>query len=203
MSSPILLCGQALALLGVQPIDSFDDGTPVADACARIYGPLRDQLLAAHPWNFAQRTFQLAKRATPPTGWRSAFALPPDLLELRGIWPTADLRGPSMRAWDWQNGDVVAELDQAWALYLARVPEEIWTAPFAALVRYALAAELAMPLTESGERAQYWEQRAYGLPSQNVRGGQFGVAVAADAQSAPSITIEHTPLADARHGLAR
>lgn len=194
------LCGQAMALLGVEPIAGFDEGTPAADACARLYEPLARQLLAAHPWNFAQRTAQLAKRIDAPDGWAAAFQPPADLLHLRGLWPTASLQGRPAARFDWHDGVLVADLDAAWCLYLARVDETLWPDSFKALLRYALAGELAMPLTERAELVERWERRAYGTPSEAGRGGQFRAAATADAQAQPAVRIRHDPLTDARMG---
>jgi hypothetical protein len=116
---------------------------------------------------------------------------------------TAAMTGRPLTRWDWRDGDIVADSDELHVRYLARVPPIGWSPGFAALVRYALAAELAMPLTESRTRADYWQRQAYGLPSEARRGGQFRAATASDAQSAPSVVIADFPIHDVRHGHGR
>lgn len=201
MSSPeVALCGLAMDLLGVTPITSFEEGSPQAGVAARLYPAIRDQLLSSHPWHFAQRVLQLARRADPPRGWSHAFAPPADMLELRGLWPSASLTQEPVRMFDWQDGQIVAEHPDLWALYLARPAVPNWPAPFAALVRYALAAEFALVLTERPDRAEHWRRVAYGLPSEAGRGGQFRAAATADAQVSRAVRITHMPLHAARRG---
>lgn len=195
----VRLCSEALRLIGANPIAAFDDGSAEAEMVAALWPGLRDALLSAHPWNFAQAVSPLARLAQPPHGWRSAFQPPPDLIELIALFPSPDVQGTPVRRFDWQDQRIVADLDEAWALHRRRVPEALFPAPFALLCRYALAAELAMPLTERPSVAEYWTVRAYGQPSEGGRGGQFRLAARADAQAAPPVVLPPAPLALARH----
>lgn len=199
-ATAIDICAAALRLIGAEPIASFDEGTPAADACAALYPGLRDALIASHPWNFAQTVVQLARLADPPPGWRSAFAAPSDMLTLRALYPTAEIAGDPIRRFDWRDQAILADADQAFAVYLRRVPEPSWPPPFALLVRYALAADLAMTITERRELAEEWRLRAYGVTSEGMRGGQFRMAAAADAQAGPALVLPRGALATARHG---
>lgn len=199
-ASAIALCAAALRLLGAEPIASFDEGTPAADACAALYPGLRDALLAAHPWNFAQTVAQLARLAEAPPGWRAAYQAPPDMLALRALHPTAAIAGQPVRRFDWRDQTILADADALWATYLRRVPETAWPAPFALLMRYALAGELAMTITERRELAEEMRARAYGAPSEGARGGQFRAAAAADAQAGPVPVLPRGGLILARHG---
>jgi hypothetical protein len=198
--SAISLCAAALRLIGAEPIASFDEGTPAADACAALYPGLRDALLAAHPWNFAQTVAQLARLVDPPPGWRAAFAAPPDMLTLRALYANPGIAGEPIRRFDWRDQTILADADEAWAVYLRRVPEPSWPPPFALLLRYALAAELAMTITERREVTEEWRARAYGAPSEGMRGGQFRVAAAADAQAGPVPVLPRGALVLARSG---
>lgn len=197
----ISICAAALRLIGAEAIASFDEGTPAADACARLYPGLRDALLAVHRWNFATAAAQLARLAEPPQGWRAAFALPPDLLTVIGVYADGEMRAPLNR-FDWRDATVATDTDALWCLYLRRVPEAAWRAPFALLVRYALAAELAMPITEKQAVAEYWHVKAFGTPSEGGRGGQFRVAASADAREGPTLMLPPGGLALARTGRA-
>lgn len=195
----ISICAAALRLIGAEPIASFDEGTPAADACALLYPALRDTTLAAHHWNFALRVEQLARLADAPTGWRAAFAMPPDMIGAIGFFPDVSLRGPVTR-YAWQDTTVVSDSLELWLVYLRRVPEGAWRPPFALLMRYALAAELAMPITEKTAVAEMWTARAYGTASEGGRGGQFRVAASADSREGPTIVLPPGPLVLARHG---
>jgi hypothetical protein len=197
----ISICAAALGLIGVEPITSFDEGTPAAAACARLYPGLRDSLLTVHTWNFAMTAVQLARRADVPTGWQAAYTMPADLLTPMGFFPDASLRHPITR-FSWQNEAVVLDQPAAWCVYLRRVPEGAWRPPFALLMRYALAAELAMPLTEKPGVAEYWKAEAFGTPIENRRGGQFRVAASADARESPPLVLPPGGMFLARQGMS-
>jgi hypothetical protein len=197
--TPISICAAALSLIGAEPITSFDEGTPAAAACARLYPGLRNALLTMHTWNFAVTAVQLAQRADAPTGWQAGYTVPPDLLTPMAFFGDPSLRHPITR-FDWQDGAVVLDQPAAWCLYLRQVDEGAWRAPFALLMRYALAAELAMPLTEKPGVAEYWRVEAFGTPSENRRGGQFRVAASADAKESPTVVLPPGALFLARQG---
>jgi hypothetical protein len=198
----ISICAAALSLIGVEPITSFDEGTPAAAACARLYPGLRNNLLSMHTWNFAITVAELARQANPPTGWEAAYTLPVDLLTPLGFFADSSLRQPITR-FDWQNGAFVTDPTAAWCLYLRRVSESAWRPPFALLMRYALAAELAMPLTEKPSVAEYWQVQAFGTPADNRRGGQFRVAAYADAKESPAVVLPAGALFLARHSMSQ
>lgn len=198
----ISICAAALSLIGVEPITSFDEGTPAAAACARLYPGLRDSVLAMHTWNFAITAIELARRADAPTGWEAAYTLPTDLLTPLGFFSDASLRHPITR-FDWQDGAFVTDPTAAWCLYLRQVEESAWRAPFALLMRYALAAELAMPLTEKPSVADYWQAQAFGTPAENRRGGQFRVAASADAKESPTVILPAGAVFLARQGMSQ
>jgi hypothetical protein len=198
----ISICAAALSLIGVEPITSFNEGTPAAAACARLYPGLRANLLSMHTWNFAITAAELARRADPPTGWAAAYTLPTDLLTPLGFFADASLRQPITR-FDWQDGAFVTDPTAAWCLYLRLVDENAWRPPFALLMRYALAAELAMPLTEKPSVAEYWHTQAFGTPAENRRGGQFRVAAAADAKESPTVMLPAGALFLARNSLTQ
>jgi hypothetical protein len=70
-------------------------------------------------------------------------------------------------------------------------------------MRYALAAELAMPLTEKPSVADYWQAQAFGTPAENRRGGQFRVAASADAKESPTVILPAGAVFLARQGMSQ
>jgi hypothetical protein len=154
----ISLCSQALVLLGAGAIASFEDG-PAAATATQLYPGVRDTLLAKHPWKFATTTVQLARSATVPDRWPYAFALPGEVLVLRGLYPDdADGSAP-VTDYERRGLDVLTRQDPLWAEYTYAAAEAVWPAYFATLMRYALAAELAIPVTDNGTPALTRYQR--------------------------------------------
>jgi hypothetical protein len=83
VSSATDICNLALGHLGESPIESMDEDTAAARACALFYSPTRDAAIRAHRWNFAQERLALAQNeATPAFGWSYAYTLPGDCLRV-------------------------------------------------------------------------------------------------------------------------
>ena len=77
MTSVVAICNRALDMLGAEPVTSLDDNTKAARLCARNYGPVRDAVLRAYPWNAVVRRASLAALAEAPAwGYARQFQLP-------------------------------------------------------------------------------------------------------------------------------
>ena len=99
MTSAIDLCNQALYTIGEQTtIQSFQDGSPAANACATLYQPKLDALFRAAPWGFATKQIFLSQvRAVqidgeltddpPPQPWLYEYLYPSDCIRARFILP--------------------------------------------------------------------------------------------------------------------
>ena len=55
----VTICNLALARLGDSRIVTFADAKPEAEYCALFYEATRDEVLRAHPWNFATKLVSL------------------------------------------------------------------------------------------------------------------------------------------------
>jgi len=51
---------------------------------------------------------------------------------------------------------------------------------------YTAAARFAEPLTDDSSKAEGWDMKAYGSPSEMQQGGYFAIAKQIDAQQRPS-----------------
>jgi hypothetical protein len=77
MTSVVAICNRALDMLGAEPVTSLADNTKAARLCARNFGPVRDAVLRAYPWNAAIRRASLAALAESPAwGYARQFPLP-------------------------------------------------------------------------------------------------------------------------------
>ena len=77
------ICNLALLELGHSPITTIGEAGKAGELTEIFYGPTRDALLRAHPWNFAIKRVALAAApVTIPFEYDYAFPLPSDFLRL-------------------------------------------------------------------------------------------------------------------------
>ena len=77
------ICNAALNLIGDKSITSFDENSPTAERCRKIYDITRKSVLRDHPWSCAKKRVILAPVTTYPAfGYSHAFPLPRDFLRL-------------------------------------------------------------------------------------------------------------------------
>ena len=82
MATNIDICNLALAHLGEAQIVSLVEDNARAAACNLRYAFVRDEVLRAHRWNFAQKRVGLVAGAAPAFGWAKSFLLPADCLRV-------------------------------------------------------------------------------------------------------------------------
>lgn len=143
MATKIQICNQALRLLGVARITALTDSNEQARVLTDVYDAIRDEVLSAHPWNFAIKRDALVELADAPEfDWEHAFQLPTDCL--RVIKMEDDTK-------------FVREADQlltdeatAKIQYIARITDtSLYTPAFVTTLAARLATEIAYPLTNS------------------------------------------------------
>ena len=66
ITSPVEICNSALIKVGAGRILSLNDDSERALLMKEQYPKLRDDLIFAHPWNFATKRETLAASVTPP-----------------------------------------------------------------------------------------------------------------------------------------
>jgi hypothetical protein len=86
MASDVDLVNMALSILGDDPIVALTDNTARARVANVVYGPTRDAVLRAHPWNCATTRVALTINLTPPAfEWANSFALPANCLRVLSL----------------------------------------------------------------------------------------------------------------------
>lgn len=202
MTTPaVQLCNAALRMIGSETINSFADGTELAEACGLLFDDTVLALQAGYPWRFSLRKQQLSRQAAaPPNEWTYAHRLPADQLVLRQLFNTAQVGAPSVLAYEVFGTLVYSDQPELWADYQVATDPATWPPYFRNLARHALAATLAIPVAESTERADYFDRLAYGSPVEGRVGGLTGLARRLDAQQQPPQAIEEFPLITARQG---
>lgn len=193
------ICSKSLQLLGAQPIQSLDDESDRAQFCSSFYPELKEQCLSEHDWNFATTIRELNQLATDPdTEWDHRFELPSDLLlGPHSVFDDKNAKHP-IQEWETINGRLHTDRGTIFIHYTQDVNENEFPPYFVQFIKYALAAELAKPVTDQTTTAEQMWQRAYGPPSDNQEGGLLGKAKRLDSQGQTSKVIQDDPITEAR-----
>jgi len=192
-TSKIDIAQQAMVLVGLQPLTSFDDKTDEALSANLLYEPVVEDCLSSHPWNFSTGQKILNRLTdTPIDIWDAAYQLPTDVKPL--IIQTITNDDVTIRYDRYEDKiytldtDVVAE-DILVATYQFRVAEADWPPYFKMYVVYRLASTFALSIIRKGDIAQSLNQ----LGEQ-----QFGRAKTRDSQSVTTNNIKLNRFANIR-----
>lgn len=202
------VASQALARLGEPAISSFDEDSDTAEKVNQLYEPTVLQLLSSHDWHFATQRQALSEDAagTPVNEWTRAFLLPTLRTERVGkplsVFNSALVNAPQFFDYELQKRWLMTNATTIVVEFIARVDEASWPGYFQTLAVEALAAVLALPITENASKDQLHRVNAYGSPSELGRGGLFRTATEADATGDPtrSLLDDHDPIWSARFG---
>ena len=152
-ASEVSICNQALGWLGGNLLLSLSDNTVEDKLCNANYAILRDSVMEAAPWTFAQKRAVLTPMAqVPPWGYSQQFLLPADFLHVEycgqnGRWEEDDV------ITDWQkeqssDGNNVLVCNES-VVYLRYTKHVTDTQLMSSLFTQALAARIAMDLALS------------------------------------------------------
>tara|TARA_R110000796_G_scaffold128803_3_gene244404 strand:+ start:5238 stop:5864 length:627 start_codon:yes stop_codon:yes gene_type:complete len=192
--SKLTICNDALLMLGASEITSFTEGTDSAKICDRLYDDLKKYILSIYPWSFAKVKVQLAQTAdTPVTEWRYVYALPANMIGTPKALFTTSNAGSLPRAefelYYVDQPRLLTNYETVYIDHIADIDESRFPEYFIYMLRHALAADIAEPLTDQITKADYFRALAFGSPTENGRGGLFRQAAQADAQGQRSQTI--------------
>lgn len=182
-ASDLEIINQALVMLGANPIASLDEGTKQATAAAVFYPLSRDEVLRAHPWNFAIKRVHLSPLTTPPAyGYSAAFQLPSDWL--RTLEVSAD-------EFNHEGGQILCNASGIDLRYVFRnTAVTTYDSLCVAAISCNLSAKLAVPITGSTSLQQtMWQMYT----------AQLAQARAIDAQEEPAPMFEPSRLLAERY----
>lgn len=128
MLTKIDLCSMALLKLGEKSIQSLLDDTPAAQLSRTLFDPVIDSLLAAHPWRFACKFFELTRNSD------GDFLIPAECLRI------LKCKGEII------GNKIVADTETTSILAIVRVPVENFPSYFVSLAATKLAMEFCIPL---------------------------------------------------------
>lgn len=147
-ASVVQICNLALLKFGNITIDNLGTATKEERACSVFYPLMRDELLYAHPWNFAMARADISAQLadTPAFGFGYAYTLPADCLR---AW---ELYG-SIAEWAVEGRELLTDLEEEIYLrYIRQVTESGRFSPaFVNCLSTRLGAELAAKL--AGDKA--------------------------------------------------
>jgi hypothetical protein len=180
MATKLTIINAALITLGKEPLATLDNSAR-ATAALVFWDLARDELLRAHPWNFAMKRAVLPAVAEPTAaafGYASAYNLPADCLRLCEC---------SAADYTLESGQVLCNTSGSLQVrYVARVEDATrYDASAAAALGSLLASYLAYPLTQSASQ----QEMQYKIFTEKIR-----LARGIDAQEQPSEEFEEAGL---------
>ena len=163
-TSKIDIAQQAMVLVGLQPLTSFDDKTDEALSANLLYETVVKDCLSQHTWNFATGQKALNRLAdTPVDIWDAAYQLPTDVEPLIVQTLTNDDVTVQYDRYEDKVYTLDAEVsseDTLVATYQFRADEDAWPPYFVMYVVYRLASTFALSIIRKGDIAQSLSQLA-------------------------------------------
>ena len=164
MSSDVEICNMALSRVAhTQPIVSFTEKSKAAELCRVFYAPLRELVLQAFPWPFAESVVALASLGNPAPGWAYRYRYPADCLQVRDIVQpgfrrslTSDLQIPYTIGYDAGGRVIHTDQPEAACRFTFKVEDSTFFDPqFADALAWRLAMDLALPLSSKPDLQQF------------------------------------------------
>lgn len=159
MTNKINICNQALANLGKAAIAALDNSSESARQCARFYDRALATALRDYPWQFARKQESLALLTKTVDGWDYLYAYPAGCVKVRKIYTAENYDLFGGESFDLFNVDgaqaIACNIEQAKAEFTGLVTDPaLFDSQFESCLVYALASEVAMPLTGDLKRRQ-------------------------------------------------
>ena len=194
------ICSEALIMLGAAPLSSFADGTDEAQVADRLYGDVRDTLLMQYAYSWSVKKVKLARLVAAPTNeWKYNFTLPGDILgNPKAVFNNGNVGARSVREFEIYSDGIFSDYEEIWIDYQFRPEPALFPPYFVRLLKTALASEFAEPITDQTTKAEYYHVKAYGAPSDNMRGGLVRVSINIDGADRPAQQIQEFPISDIR-----
>lgn len=147
------ICNSALIKMGGALISSITESSREAAICKALYELVRDEVLRAHPWNFATTRATLSPTSTTPAfEFDYEFDLPNDCVRVLGMDdPTVD--------YVVEGRKILCNDSEINIRYIYRHKDEsAWDALFAEAFAWKLARELSLGLVQSAASAESMEK---------------------------------------------
>lgn len=144
-SSAVQICNSALIKIGADRIISLDDDNKRAQYCKEQYPKLRDELLRAHPWNFAIKRKELGQLATTPEfEFTYEYQLPTDCLRV------LKTSLPNVEEYSIEGRKLLSTSQEVSIKYISQVTDtSLFDKGFEEVLAFRLAADLAYGLVQN------------------------------------------------------
>lgn len=168
------ICTRALHRIGADSITSFDDGTTESDVAGQEYSPLVESLLSGYRWKFATKDAELNHLTEEPlVGYDEYWQLPPDILDLHGVF----LADETTIQYERRQDRIACDYDEnnrLFAVYTASFSEPYWPAYFVEVVTEALEAVFAKAIARDLKLSESIQKHLEGvtLPQARSRDSQ-------------------------------
>lgn len=191
MATDISICSTALLLLGEDSISAFNDNVSRAKICGAIYPDYIKSLLSSYPWKFTLKKQQLSRLTiTPKNKWKYAYQLPSDLLVLRAVYDNDSAPSHFKTEYEKFGETIHTDYEEVYIDYQQKVSEADFPPYFTDFVKKAMASEVAMAITDDRNISNDMHIKAFGSPSDNLQGGEFGKAKRIDSSQNPTPNLE-------------
>lgn len=154
-ASQVQIVNLALLKFGNVSIQAITDMTPQARFANVLWDIIRDELTAAHPWNFAIKRELLTTPdvSTDPLGeYDHIFTLPVDCLR---VWQIYN----SKANYSLEGGVIYTSDEEISLKYIRQITDvSLWPPAFVRCMATALAAELCIKMEGGKDRAQGFRQ---------------------------------------------
>lgn len=198
MASKFDICSRALISLGEDVISSFT-GSSRARICGNVYPQYIRYLMVMHYWKFNRKKAQLARLTTLPLNeWQYAYQLPSDLLMLRAVYEDGTTGAYPITDYEIFENQLYTDQEKVYIDYQYEVASENFPIFFEEFVVAALAAKISRSITDDQNITNETRAIAFGFPSSNGKGGEFGNAARLDSFQSPSSSIPANDLVAAR-----
>lgn len=202
MSDAVKICNMASVMLGAGVIQSLEDDTDLSRMFANLYEPVKFDIMSRYPWNFLRMKFYLTRSAENPIqGFKYSYIIPGDALAgaPHAVFyfndqkvGSADFRVVGKR--------IYCDFPEIWGEFTVDRPESELPQYFQKLLAHAIAADLALAITDQQSTADYHRALAFGTPSEGGNGGVMGQAMTLDSQNSGMVSIEADHFVNARMG---
>ncbi|NUG21176.1 hypothetical protein [Acinetobacter lactucae] len=150
--SKVIICNNALSMIGGQQIASFEEDTKLAQTCRNLYDTTRLSILRSHPWSCAKKRQILSPISTYPSfGYAHAFPLPSDYVLIISA---------NTERYEVENRYILADTEVVYLEYVFdNDNEQTWDAMLVQTLTYKMASELSKPVTGSDAAGQSAEAK--------------------------------------------
>lgn len=184
------LCNQALTLLRADTITDFTDGTNESEVCSLLYGDFTKDILTRYPWSFAMKKSSALTATTAPVNeYSKAHTYPTEALKLWALRGSSSIGQDLVIDYNLQavgtSQVIYSNNTTLYADYTFYQAEAYWPSHFITFFTMALAAKLAIPITDKTDLADMWKKEAFGSSLENGLGGAYAIATRLDAMMNP------------------